>query len=223
MPGYRILRCARSVLPLLALIIGTPAFAAAPATATVGSSPTVAPTPTAPHFGSLIEGYAPYQPEKFCRNSVEPGVQDFERLLTATYTDTAIVSDLRPCVPDSTSEHYDGRAVDWGVDYRNKAQRSDGKALLRWLFTSDAQGDHDAMLRRLGIMYIIWNHRIWGTWDQQWDPYKCKGPTACHVDHMHFSFDWAGAEAKTSWFTGTVLTHDVGYPPHRHHKRQHSH
>jgi hypothetical protein len=163
-----------------------------------------------------IEGLAPYQPEKFCRHSVEPGVTRFEHLLTRTYRHTAIVSDLRSCEKGQVSEHFDGRALDWGVDHRKPAERADGRALLHWLFATDSAGHTDAMLRRLGIMYIIWNKRMWGAWDQRWQPYACHGATACHVDHMHFSFGWAGAEAKTSWFSGKVSP-VVGYPPHHKH------
>lgn len=198
------------------------AFVAAVSVATVapaGAAPSrsgLTPTPrSSHHFSAAIEDFSPYQPEKFCRHSVEPGVKDFEHLLTSTYSHTAIVSDLRPCASD-TSEHYDGRAVDWGVDHRKARQRAQGKALLHWLFATDSHGNRDAMFRRLGLMYIIWNHRMWGSWDQRWEPYSCKGVTACHVDHMHFSFGWAGAEAKTSFFSGQVSP-PVGYPRHRKH------
>lgn len=182
----------------------------APAGAAVDRT-TAAPMPqSSRHFSAAIEDFSPYQPEKFCRHSVEPGVKQFEQLLTSTYSSTAIVSDLRPCAKD-TSEHYDGRAVDWGVDHRKAAQRADGRALLSWLFATDSHGNKDAMFRRLGLMYIIWNRRIWGSWDQRWEPYSCSGATACHVDHMHFSFGWAGAEERTSWFSGQVSP-AVGYP-----------
>jgi hypothetical protein len=204
----------RPALTLVGTVAAIVSFTATPAGAATHRT---APTPTpqsSRHFSADIEDFSPYQPEKFCRHKVEPGVEQFEQLLTATYSDTAIVSDLRSCGSD-TSEHYDGRAVDWGVDHRERAQRADGKALLKWLFATDAYGNHDAMFRRLGLMYIIWNHRIWGSWDQRWEPYSCSGVTACHVDHMHFSFGWAGAEAKTSWFSGAVSP-PVGYP--RHHK-----
>src|SRR5580693_7863966 len=76
--------------------------------------------------------------------------------------------------------------------------------MLRWLFATDANGNQDAMFRRLGLMYVIWNKRIWGSWDQKWEPYSCSGVTACHVNHIHFSFGWAGAEKKTSYWTGVA-------------------
>jgi hypothetical protein len=48
------------------------------------------------------------------------------------------------------------------------------------------------------------SEQIWGTWSQSWQPYSCSGVTACHQDHVHFSFDWAGARKNTSFWTGTV-------------------
>jgi hypothetical protein len=145
----------------------------------------------------------PYQPQVYCDPTVKPGIEAFGRLLTTTYPGTSVVSTVRDCASD-TSEHYDGRAIDWGVDVAVDRQRKQGKALLRWLFAADAAGNEFAMLRRLGVMYIIWDSRIWGTWSQSWQPYSCSGVTACHKDHMHLSFDWSGAEKKTSFWTGTV-------------------
>jgi hypothetical protein len=59
------------------------------------------------------------------------------------------------------------------------------------------------MARRLGIMYIIWDHRIWtaqsGT--EGWRRYTGRNQ---HVDHVHFSFGWPGARADTSFWTGRV-------------------
>jgi hypothetical protein len=167
-----------------------------------------APSGSVPHapvaLPTAIEQLPPYQPQTFCSPTVKPGTQALANLLTATYSGTAIVSLVRPCASD-TSEHYDGRAIDWGVDHRNATQRAQGQAFLDWLFAPDAGRDSDAMVRRLGVMYVIWNHRIWGAYSGRWEPYKnCSGPTACHIDHMHISLDWSGAMKKTSFWTGIV-------------------
>ena len=145
----------------------------------------------------------PYQPQTFCDPTVKPGTQALADKLTATYAGTTIVSLTRPCGSD-TSEHYDGRAIDWGVDHRIDKQRLQGQAFLHWLFATDAAGNDHAMVRRLGVMYVIWNKQIWGSWSQKWEPYSCSGATACHVDHMHISLDWSGAKKKTSFWTGVV-------------------
>ncbi len=193
MPSVR--RTATAVLLAAAVVTTTPL--SADATATVVPHASVV-------FPTDIEVFAPYQPQTFCDPVAKPGTLALAHLLTSTYTGTAIVSLTRPCASD-TSEHYDGRAIDWGVDHRNAGQRAQGKAFLDWLFASDPAGDKDAMVRRLGVMYVIWNHRIWGSYSQHWEPYdNCSGPTACHVDHMHISLDWSGAEKKTSFWTGKV-------------------
>lgn len=174
----------------------TPAAATGQSTAiVVPSSPTTLP--------KAIEPLPPYQPQSYCDPRVRRGTRALANLLTSTYAGTAIVSLTRPCGTD-TSEHYDGRAIDWGVDHRNDKQRRLGKAFLHWLFAADSAGDADAMVRRLGVMYVIWNKRIWGAWSQRWEDYSCSGVTACHVDHMHISLDWSGAMKKTSFWTGVV-------------------
>jgi hypothetical protein len=177
--------------------------------------------PTSPKEGPAIEDYAPYQAQFFCRKTVEPGVKAFEKLVLATYTNTQSDGDMRACDDGGTSEHKDGRAWDWGADHRNAKQRADGKSLLKWLFATDSNGNKDAMFRRLGLMYVIWDKRIWGTWDQKWAPYSCSGATACHVNHIHFSFGWAGAEKKTSFWTGNVSP--TVEPPLPHLSKLHAH
>ncbi len=171
------------------------ALVASPAAAVVPTASVVLPV--------AIESMPPYQPQTFCEPTVRPGTQALADLLTSTYAGTAIVSLTRSCGSDR-SEHYDGRAVDWGVDHRNDRQRAQGRAFLHWLFAADASGEADAMVRRLGIMYVIWNKRIWGSWSGGWEPYSCSGATACHVDHIHLSLDWSGAMRKTSFWTGEV-------------------
>jgi hypothetical protein len=162
-----------------------------------------APLPT-PKASQAIEGFAPYQAQFFCRSTVQPGVKAFERRVLAHYKVSHSDGDMRSCSVAGTSEHKDGRAWDWGVDHRIAAQRAAGQSMLRWLFATDSHGNKDAMFRRLGLMYVIWDKRIWGAWSGHWEPYSCSGPTLCHVNHMHFSFGWAGAEKKTSYWTHKV-------------------
>ena len=146
-----------------------------------------------------------YQPQTFCDPVAKPGVVAFGALLTATYPDTTVVDIARSCASESgSSEHKDGRALDWGANYKNPQQLAEVQQVFSWLFAPDAAGNPNAMLRRLGIMYVIWNKQIWGSWSQSWQPYSCSGVTACHQDHVHFSFDWAGARKRTSFWTGVV-------------------
>jgi hypothetical protein len=185
----------------LALTVITTTGAAAHGASSHRSLP--APLPI-PKEGAAIEGFSPDQSQFFCRSTVQPGVRAFEHRVLKQYPVSHSSGDMRGCSVGGTSEHKDGRAWDWGVDHRVRAQRAAGKSMLRWLFATDAHGNKDAMFRRLGLMYVIWNKKIWGAWSQHWEPYSCSGPTLCHVDHMHFSFGWAGAEKKTSYWTHHV-------------------
>jgi hypothetical protein len=178
-------------------VTGVVAITVTPAYAAVPAAPVPLPT--------SVEPMSPYQPQAFCDPVDKPGVVAFGKLLTATYPGTTIVDISRGCDSESgTSEHKDGRALDWGVNVADPTQKAQAQALLTWLFATDAGGNKDAMARRLGIMYIIWNARIWGAWSQRWEPYSCSGVTACHKDHMHFSFDWSGAKKRTSFWTGVA-------------------
>jgi hypothetical protein len=205
----RTARAGRPPARLLAVVatlatLATAAVMAGGSPAVAGPAHALPSPPTTPTESAAIEGYAPYQAQFFCRHSVEPGVKAFEKLVLATYPGTQSDGDMRACDDGGTSEHKDGRAWDWGADHRNAKQRADGKSLLKWLFATDSYGNKDAMFRRLGLMYVIWDKRIWGTWSQKWEPYSCSGVTACHVNHIHFSFGWAGAEQKTSFWSGQV-------------------
>ena len=195
-------------MSFLRLTVSGALFAAALVTGV--ATPANAVVPNAPvALPAGIEVMPPYQPQTFCDPVAKRGTKALAALLTSTYHGTAIVSLTRPCGTD-TSEHYDGRAIDWGVNVANTKQRAQGKAFLAWLFAPDAAGNPHAMLRRLGVMYVIWNKRIWGSWSQSWEPYSCSGVTACHQDHMHISLDWSGALERTSFWTGKV---SVPMPP----------
>ncbi len=174
--------------------------------------------PTTRTFTAAIEANVPYQPAAKCKVGTaklaanQPGPVDFRNLLLATYGTqvgglTVFTGITRPC-DGTVSEHTEGRALDWGMDYRNAAMRADGQAVLTWLFATDRFGNKDAIARRLGVMYVIWNHKIYGSWTHYAAaPYSCgTDPTACHVNHIHFSFDLAGAKAQTSFFTGKAAT-----------------
>ncbi|MBV9098119.1 MAG: hypothetical protein JO079_08675 [Frankiaceae bacterium] len=195
---------------ILALTVGVSALAPVILAPTAANAAVPAPRPPVT-LPVGIEPMPPYQPQTFCDPHDKPGVVAFGALLMATYKDTSVVSISRPCGTD-TSEHYEGRALDWGVYYKNAAQVAEVNAVFGWLFAKDAAGNPNAMLRRLGIMYVIWNKQIWGAWSQKWEPYSCSGETGCHQNHVHFSFDWSGALKKTSFWTGVVSSPMA--PPH---------
>ena len=120
---------------------------------------------------------------------------------------------VRPC-PYSL-EHQEGRAVDWMVNSQDPTQDAAAEAFLSWLTAPDANGEPAAMARRLGILYVIWNNQIWGTYRHSdgWREYSgCGAPdntkkgdaTSCHRDHIHISMTWDGANAQTSFWSGAA-------------------
>ncbi|MGH2712122.1 MAG: hypothetical protein ACRDH9_13095 [Actinomycetota bacterium] len=185
--------------------------------------PAAANSPKAPEFGPVIEEFADYEGQKRCKPKPKPGTQALADLLTATYPDTTWIGISRACDIGGTSEHKEGRALDWARDATNPAQRNTVSEFLDWLFATDNHGNENAMFRRLGIMYLIWNRRIWSTWDGDWDVYcvqkkrKCKDPDSKaalhpHTDHVHISLGWDGARMETSYWNPTLSMED-GQPP----------
>ncbi len=178
------------------------------------------PTPAVPAgLPTGIEDLAPYVKQSSCNPVDQPGAVLLGRLLQTTYPGTSY-SIGRACGADGfASEHYEGRAVDWFVSVRDPAQAARAQAVLGWLLADDAAGHHDANARRLGVMYVIWDDRIWGAYspDAGWRPYHgCATrpdrawDTTCHRDHIHLSLSWAGARGRTSFWTGQVAPTDYG-------------
>lgn len=159
--------------------------------------------PATPRLPAGIEPLAPYQPQEICWPADQPGVRQFRRMVLRTYPGTASGGSLRSCGAGGRSEHKDGRAWDWIVDAHNPRERAQADAFLRWLLKADARGRTAANARRLGIMYIVWNGRIWRSYDagRGWAPYA--GGDG-HGGHVHFSFSWAGASGQTSFYSRSV-------------------
>ena len=181
--------------------------------ATMAAAPASAVVPKTPGFGAAIENLSPYQPQTKCDPIAKKGVLKFRALILATYKGTGDDGIVRACNVGGTSEHKEGRAWDWAVSVKNPRQVAQVKTLFNWLFATDAHGNKYAMARRLGVMYIIWNKQIWGTYaaSSGWRPYACSGVTLCHQDHVHFSFSRPGATGKTSYWTKVVV--NVGGQP----------
>jgi hypothetical protein len=165
-----------------------------------------------------IERLAAYVPANSCGSATRPGTDKLGRLLTSTYPGTSY-GGLRGCGTLPTSEHFDGRAVDWMNSIRNTTQAAQGKAVISWLLATDNQDQQYANARRLGVMYVIWNNKIWGAYsaDRGWRPYSSCADhpergwdTTCHRDHMHISLSWAGAMAHTSFWSDKVAAEDYG-------------
>ncbi|MFI7487497.1 M23 family peptidase [Micromonospora echinaurantiaca] len=168
--------------------------------ATVVAAPTAAlAAPSTPSFSSRIDGYAAYDGQDTCDPTAKPGVVGFKDLVNETYgSHTWGIG--RDCGSGGTSEHKEGRALDYHFNYYDAGQRADATDLLNWLLATDSYGNRHAMARRLGMMYIIWNNKIWKAYEPSagWQTYSGSNP---HTDHIHFSFSWAGAQKRTSWWS----------------------
>jgi hypothetical protein len=189
---------------------GTPALAA-PSSATAPLAASSTPALAAPTlvsgpqarsavFGQAIDPYAPYVGQWLCDPTPKAGVVDVLNLVRAAY---------RPrwwgiagtCASRSTSEHKEGRGLDIAFDATSPRERAAAEDFLHWLLAPDQYGNQHAMARRLGVMYVIWNHRMWRSYRPQdgWQPYT--GTANPHTDHIHLSFSWQGALRQTSWWT----------------------
>jgi hypothetical protein len=135
----------------------------------------------------------------------KPGPIALRNLLNATYG-TIAAGITRTC-DGSVSEHAEGRALDWMADYANADQRAKALAVIEWMRATDAAGNTNAVARRLGIEYWIYNKQMYGSWNNfNPTPYSCAGDaTSCHVNHIHFSFTWAGAYKQVSFWRGSTL------------------
>lgn len=204
----------RRLLALLAAAAAGLVIAAAPAVATP-------PTPTAPHaLPRAIEPLATYVGQDSCGPHLRRGTRKLAALLARTYGSYGASSwnSTYPCGTDgSQSEHYEGRAIDWMVDVHNRRQHAAARAAIRWLLATDRAGNRFAMARRLGVMYLIYDNRMWGAWDGRWEQYNnCARlkrhayDNACHRTHMHISLSWNGARGRTTFWTGRVRPTDFG-------------
>lgn len=156
-----------------------------------------------------IERLAPYVPQSTCNPTAKIGTRSLLALLERRYPGTGSDGISRACSIGGRSEHKEGRALDWAVNYNNATQRAQAASAINWLLKKDKMGRPYANARRLGVMYIIWNRQIWSADKRAWRPYN--GASA-HRDHVHISLSWAGALAKTSFWTGKVIRTTVAAP-----------
>jgi hypothetical protein len=154
-------------------------------------------------FGSRIEGLAAYEPQRTCDPTPKPGAVALRNTLLAAYPGSRSLGIGTGCVAGDVSEHHEGRALDWGVRVTVPAEKAMADDLIAKLLATDSYGNEAALARRMGVMYLIWNHRIWGSYRAAdgWRPYS---GASGHTDHIHISMSWAGGMGRTSFWTGTV-------------------
>jgi hypothetical protein len=163
-------------------------------------------TSSAPYLMPL-EPYAGYQPQSTCRQTPKAGVLLLADWLVARGGGYGPIS--RSCAGSSTSEHKESRAFDWLLDATDPADLALGDALLEEILAPDDTGQPNAVARRMGIMYVIWNDRIYAAYDgfvpERYLSSSCRTRRACsptlrHRDHMHISLTRQGAKGATSWY-----------------------
>jgi hypothetical protein len=165
-----------------------------------------------PAHAQEIEDYAPYQPQTKCSPKAKPGTKVLLRFVVHHFGGAA-GGISRPCSDSGTSEHKEGRALDWTLDAEKEADRDTAQAFLDFVFAADAAGDEDALARRMGIMYVIWDDHIYSAW-RQFEPAdylssSCPTKKKCsktlrHRDHLHISLTRAAGKGRTSWYDGRL-------------------
>jgi hypothetical protein len=176
-----------------------------------GAVPVVAgAVPAKPSFGPAIDPSPSYEGQSRCSPNAKPGVLAFQKMVLAAYPGTGYGSIARGCDIGGQSEHKEGRAWDWGVNVGNPGQEAAAQSLFDWLLAKDSFGNNYAMARRLGVMYLIHNRKIWfpgGGWRVYCEqrPKGCVSPSSGsvlnpHTDHVHFSFTWNGAMKRTTFW-----------------------
>ena len=147
---------ALAVLSVLAAVL-VPATAAR---AAAGAAPGKVPS-----FGRAIEGYAPYVGQTICSPTPKPGALKLQKWLMTRYPGTGSSGIARACSVGGRSEHKEGRGFDWRVNVRNATQTAQVDTFLKLAFASDKYGSPDAVARRMGLMYLIWNDRIYSAFN----------------------------------------------------------
>ena len=168
-------------------------------------------------IGLPFDSAGEYQAQTICDPNPKTGADRLRQLLKQVYGET-VIGIYRDCDRGGTSEHKEGRALDWMYHWRNLEQRAKVESFLAWLIAPGEDGRPGANARRMGVMYVIWNGRIWGIYraDEGWrdvggcttDPAKIKSnyDNYCHRDHLHLSMTWDGAAAMTSYWNPTAQT-----------------
>lgn len=171
--------------------------------------------PVAPvRLPATVDWQAEYQGQVLCSDWSKPGAVRLKRLLRRTYG-SYLTYIPRSCDTPGISEHEEGRALDWMVDSEDPVARRKARAFLRWLVAPGRNGEPGANARRLGVMYLIYEDKMWRVYrpEDGWQEYSgCSATqgeeydTSCHRDHIHVSLTWDGAYAQTSFWTGRAET-----------------
>ena len=200
------------VLTGVALVVGLVALPGAAPDSSAASTPVPGPGISLP---AELDWEPEYHGQTLCSPEVKPGTLKLGALLDRTYGKYTKYYKGNAC-PNGL-EHQEGRALDWMVNSANSTEKAKAEAFIAWLLAKGPNGEPGANARRLGILYLVWNNRIWGTYRQNdgWREYSsCLSSskrssgynTSCHRDHIHISMTWDGANAQTSFWDGSAET-----------------
>lgn len=157
------------------------------------------------------EDYASYQPQTTCRKHPMRGTKALAAWINRKFDGSAAAT-MDPC-GGGTSEHKDGRAIDWMMDATKAADRAEVARFFDKLFATDADGNPHALARRMGIMYLIWDDHLYASYRQfesrDYLNSACPSLKQCsktlrHRDHVHISLSRPGGRGATSWYAGRV-------------------
>ena len=170
--------------------------------------------------GGAIEDFSGYEPQTNCSPNAKPGTTKLSVWLQATYPGSGSLGISRSCKDGGVSEHKEGRAFDWAVSVHSSRDQAYVAAFMARIFATDAEGNADALARRMGIMYLIWDDQIYSSYyGFKAGPYKaCTvlstcGDTLRHRNHVHISLSRAGGNGLTSWYTGATTVPTVPTAP----------
>jgi hypothetical protein len=167
--------------------------------------------PPTPGFTRPPEAYATYEAESTCSPTEKPGTVALrDQVLKSHYPGSASDYGITRSCTSSNSGHDEGRALDWMMSIRITHEKQHADSFLNWLLETDAAGNKHANARRLGVMYLIYNNKMWRAYRPAdgWQEYHgclskpaTSQDTYCHRDHIHVSLSWAGANKQTTFWT----------------------
>lgn len=184
-----------------ALYLVAPAAAAADPPLDLPRSPRGLKAPVA--LPSSLDAVPRYQPQTSCQPLEQVGARKLADLIMSTYEAGYAGRITGPCT-EGISEHAEGRAFDWMLDPNNDRDVAAAADFLAWATANDGRN-----ARRLGIMYLIYNAKIWGAYRSS-DGWR---PSSGHYDHIHISLTWNGARMDTSFWRGKTMPMDYGACP----------
>jgi len=171
-----------------------------------------------PILDNPVEGPAGAAPIECSNGYVYPGVYAFRDILASSYG-ARTASLARACpgtLNSSLSYHSRGLALDFSFNVYDSSQAAQAQQVLDWLFEANSAGVKQVRLKRLGIIEVIWNDKLWvasnrnATSDiQTWLVYDFSScvagggneNTCAHRDHIHFSFSLEGGNMQRSWWS----------------------